>query len=140
MNTIDKMQRSTDFSPQLAKPSTGAPTVRLPVPPGYAESADELAFGRAPTEVDPSAEDAYWAAHFRSCPYVSPDAQYPEYRAAYRFGWESRRLLPDTSWDIAKPKLRADWTGDPANFLMTWGEAEAAVRDAWNHAGAERPN
>jgi hypothetical protein len=140
MNTIDKLQLSQEFASQGARPTQDAPTVRLPVPPGYAASVDELAFATAAVEVDPGAEDAYWAAHFRSCPYIAAGTEYTEYRAAYRFGWESRRRLPDTRWDIAKPKLRAEWIADPANFLMSWGEAESAVRDAWNHAGAQRPN
>ncbi len=138
MNSSDSLKLSDDLSSRQGRAKKDAITVQLPITPDYSASADELAVELAPTDVDPTAEDAYWSAHFRSCPYVSPDAEYPEYRGAYRFGWESRSRLPETSWDIAKPKLRAEWTADPANFLMAWGEAEAAVLDAWNHAGAER--
>ncbi len=138
MNSSDSLKLSDDLSSRRGRVNNDAITVQLPITPGHSASADEVAIELAPTDVDPTAEDAYWAAHFRSRSYVSAGAEYPEFRAAYRFGWESRRLLPDTSWDIAKPKLRAEWTGDPANFQMTWGEAERAVLDAWNHAGAER--
>ncbi len=91
-----------------------------------------------PYEVDAHAEDAYWAEHYRDSPYVPAGTPYDHVRAAYRFGWESCRRLPDVSWNIALPRLRSEWNADPANFMMTWAEAERAVQDAWNHAGAPR--
>lgn len=140
MNNNDSFKLSTDISSRQGQASRSTRAEHATRVPKETASVEELAFAAAVVDVDPAAEDAYWAAHFHSCPYIAAGTPYTEYRAAYRFGWESRRRLPDTSWDIAKSRLRAEWSADPANFLMHWGEAESAVRDAWNHAGAQRPN
>jgi hypothetical protein len=108
------------------------------MPPTHAATIDELAFDEAPFEIDARAEDIYWAEHFRDSPYIPQGTPYTQVRAAYRFGWESRRRMPHASWAIALPRLRSEWIADPANFLMSWNEAEHAVRDAWNRASASR--
>lgn len=101
-------------------------------------SIDELVFADPPLEIDTRAEDSYWAEHYQHGGYVPTGTRYDEVRAAFRFGWESRRRLPDVDWNIALPRLRSEWNADPANYVMSWSEAEKAARDAWNHAGAQR--
>jgi hypothetical protein len=112
------------------------PVAQTPTP--YPSSIDQFVFEQSPLDIDAQAEDSYWAEHFRDSPYLPQGTPYTHVRAAYRFGWESRRRLPNVEWIVALPKLRSEWNADPANFVMSWSEAEHAVRDAWNHASAQR--
>ncbi len=114
------------------------PTRPLSVPAHVDPDRFGIELNEEPIEIDAHAEDAYWAKHYHDRPYVLQGVPYAHMRAAFRFGWESRRRLPDATWAIALPRLRSEWNADPANFVMSWSEAEGAVRDAWNHAGAER--
>jgi hypothetical protein len=112
------------------------PVAQAPTP--YPSSIDQFVFERSPLDIDAQAEDSYWAEHFRDSPYLPQGTPYIDVRAAYRFGWESRRRLPNVDWIVALPKLRSEWNADPANFVMSWSEAEHAVHEAWNHASAQR--
>ncbi len=135
---IQKTQPQTRVSSFPLSASADAAMQTRQSTASFEASVDDLAFGHEPLNIDPHAEDAYWAQQYRKSPYVAAGTTYDEVRAAYRFGWESRRRLDCANWDIALPRLRAEWNADPANFMMTWSEAEPAAHDAWNHAGAQR--
>ena len=130
----------TDTLPNAPRVNNDTPTRQLRAVDQTQAKVDDLALDHDPLTIDAMAEDAYWAEHYADSPYVPEGTPYEHVRAAYRFGWESRRRLPSTQWTIAMPRLRAEWNADPANFVMSWSEAERAVRDAWNHAGTQRPH
>lgn len=81
-------------------------------------------------KANPSVEDTYWREHFSSRPYVKPGAEYGQYAAAYRFGWEGRGRYGELNWETAEPRMREDWdrTGESG---IAWGEASPAAKDAW---------
>lgn len=83
-------------------------------------------------EIDPAAEEAYWATHYAAQPYVGPGEDYSRFRAAYRHGWTARMRRPDAAWADIAQELKASWEADPANFDFPWSRARPAVRDAWD--------
>ena len=87
---------------------------------------------------DPAVEDAYWRDNYRSRPYVSPGADYSNYRDAYRYGWESRARAR-ASWDDTQSDLERGWDKARANSRLAWSEAKDAVRDGWHHVERALP-
>jgi hypothetical protein len=85
--------------------------------------------GKAVAErINPTEEDAFWQANYRTRPYASGQIDYNVYRPAYRYGWETRGAFPGRLFEDVEPELRAGW-GSTSN--MKWVDARAAVRDAW---------
>ena len=82
--------------------------------------------------IDPTAEDAHWAAHYSAAPYVKPGADYKTYQPAYRYGWESFGKHPGRGFDEAEPELKRSWDQYRGASSQTWEEAKAATRDAWH--------
>ncbi|MGA9421943.1 MAG: hypothetical protein WBW61_06235 [Rhodanobacteraceae bacterium] len=90
--------------------------------------------------IDAAAEEAYWNKYYASRPYIKEGAVFDFYRPAYRYGWESRATYVDKSWDEVRDVLQEDWSADPANFEMSWEDAEPAARDAWERINAAYPD
>lgn len=88
---------------------------------------------------DPEVEDAYWRENYRTRPYVKTGADYDQYRAAYRYGGESRAKHQGTTWDAATPTLEKGWDSAKANSRLGWGEAKDAVRDGWHRVERAMP-
>jgi hypothetical protein len=87
--------------------------------------------GAHPAEkANPSAQDTYWREHFASRPYVRPGAEYGEYAAAYRVGWEGPGRYGELNWEKAEPRMGEDWhrTGESG---LDWAKASPAAKDAW---------
>jgi hypothetical protein len=85
--------------------------------------------GKAVAErINPTEEDAYWQANYRTRPYATGQTDYNVYRPAYRYGWETRGTYPGRQFEDVEPELRAGW-GSTSN--MKWVDARPAVRDAW---------
>jgi hypothetical protein len=129
---------ATPYSQRAQNAQHDAATPTPPQRRAVNEDDFQVEFSEAPVEIDPRVEDEYWSKHYRDSRRVDADTPYEHVRAAYRFGWESRRRLPAVSWSVALPRLRSEWNADPANFMMSWNEAEPAVQDAWMHAGKQR--
>lgn len=84
--------------------------------------------------VDADEEDAYWAEHYASRPYVTADRGYEHYRAAYRYGWESRirHHADGRTYDELEPELERDWEERRGASPLDWSDARHAARDAWH--------
>ena len=100
----------------------GAAEAIHPTDPGhYAEAAD------------PHLEDDYWRRNYALRPYVTPGATYETYRMAYQFGWESYRRYRGRPFADVEGNLRRDW--ERIDREMSWENARAATRDAWQRLG-----
>ncbi len=89
--------------------------------------------------IDPTAEDAHWATHYSSSPYVKAGSDYERYQPAYRYGWESFQKHPGRTFDEAEPELKRSWNQYRGASLQTWEEAKAAARDAWHRVERALP-
>ena len=79
-------------------------------------------------------EDAYWAEHYASRPYVTADRGYDRYRPAYRYGWEScvRHHASGRTYEEMEPELERDWERQHGASALDWSDARHAARDAWH--------
>ncbi|MGH9360677.1 MAG: hypothetical protein ACRD2T_02080, partial [Thermoanaerobaculia bacterium] len=75
--------------------------------------------------------DLYWRQGWRERPYAERDLSYEDYQPAYRYGWESRSLYPERTWEGAEHDLESGWEKAKGKSRLTWERAKAAVRDAW---------
>ena len=92
---------------------------------GYAGKAVE-------EEFDPTAEDAYWQANYRTRPYVERNTDYEAYRPAYRYGWESMNQHRGRRFDEVEPELEKGWSSQKSHSTLGWAKAREAARDAWD--------
>ncbi|REJ82176.1 MAG: glycine zipper family protein [Acidobacteria bacterium] len=88
-------------------------------------------------QLDPTHEDVYWETRYRSRPYVAEGESYEQYRPAYQYGWNARRLYSGrkTRWSEVEPDLRKGWENQSDSAPMHWGKAQVAVREAWDRVG-----
>ncbi|WP_435021436.1 hypothetical protein TA3x_002373 [Tundrisphaera sp. TA3] len=82
--------------------------------------------------IDPTTEDAYWRDAHRERPYAQAGTSYDHYRPAYQYGWESRGIHADKSFDEVEGDLGRDWDSRKGSSSLTWDHAKHAARDAWD--------
>lgn len=80
---------------------------------------------------DPHHEEAYWADHFRSRPYVDGQASYTDYGPAYRYGLDTHTRYPGRHIDEVDGELSRDWQQFKGESKLEWEKAKHATRDAW---------
>ena len=88
--------------------------------------------------VNPQAEDAYWRTAYLDTPYYTADRTYDDYAPAYRLGYTSRERY-EGEFDVHEPTLARDWDTFRGNSRLTWNEAKAATRAAWDRITVEAP-
>lgn len=83
--------------------------------------------------IDPTVEHAYWRGEYSKRPYVAKDSKYERYAPAYQYGWESYsgRSEKGKTFDSLEPELRTGWESRRENESLSWDDARAATRDAW---------
>jgi hypothetical protein len=82
--------------------------------------------------MDPTAEDAYWRAHYSKQTYVDHDAAYGSYQMAYQTGYQGRRQYPGKTYEEVEADLRRSYEKSQGSATLTWDKARHATRDAWN--------
>lgn len=88
--------------------------------------------------IDPTVEDAYWRDQYPETDYYQPGVEYETIQPAYQYGWESRTLHADRSWDEAQGDLRREWESQQAEKVPgTWEDAQRPIRDAWDRVDAQ---
>jgi hypothetical protein len=84
--------------------------------------------------IDLTGEVEYWRSTYESRPYA--DAEYffdSDYRPAFLFGIDSRNRYSARQWDDAlADHLGSEWEASRGASRLTWSQAQAAVRDAWD--------
>jgi hypothetical protein len=91
--------------------------------------------GKAVAEgINPSDEDQYWSQHYLSRPYVASGSSYDEYRPAYQYGYHSRSVIHDRSFDDVQSEMETHWDKVRGKSTLEWNRARDAARDAWDRA------
>lgn len=88
------------------------------------------AVAKADPSVDPTIEEAYWREHHASRPYTA-GAPYEHYAPAYRHGASVHARYPGREFDDVEPELGAAWASERGDSPLSWEQARAASRDAW---------
>ncbi len=81
--------------------------------------------------IDPTLENSYWEANYKTRRYVDAARPYADYQDAYRYGWESRLSNPSTAGTRSRRDLAKGWEKARGKSLLAWEKAEAATKDAW---------
>lgn len=90
--------------------------------------------GKAAAEaINPTAEEAYWREQYTKEPYYQAGRGYDDYAPAYRLGFLGRSK-GDSSFDDAQDGLSASWSSQRERSTLSWPEAQAASRAAWQRA------
>ena len=76
--------------------------------------------------------DAYHSDAFEQAPYRDQNADYEQYKAAYRYGAFARSRHADRPWDESLAnELEADWPQRRGQSKLEWDRAKSAVQDAY---------
>lgn len=85
--------------------------------------------------------ERFGQAHHAQSTDRSGEADYEDYRPAYRFGTWARAAHPARDWDAQlEADLGRDWLRARGGSRLSWPQARAAVRSAWDHAGSPPPD
>jgi hypothetical protein len=87
----------------------------------------------AAEEVNPTNEFEFWRNEYATRPYFSRGSSFDDYGPAYRYGWESYAFhgTKVKSFDEVEPELRRAWDSRRGKSTLSWEQAQAATRDAW---------
>lgn len=87
--------------------------------------------GKAIAEsINPTAEEAYWRDSYESESYYEVGRSYDDYAPAYRLGLEGRTRY-EGDFDDIENHLAAEWVIKKERSTLTWPQARAASRAAW---------
>ncbi|MBK8284416.1 MAG: hypothetical protein IPK97_05770 [Ahniella sp.] len=93
--------------------------------------------GKAAGEsVNPTEEDTFWRARYRTEPYFITGRVYDDYAPAYRTGYEARAALVGQTFEQAEADLHSRYDGYRGKSMLEWAQARAATRAAWDRVGA----
>lgn len=92
--------------------------------------------GKAVAEsVNPTADEAYWQSTYETEPYYERGRSYEDYAPAYRLGHAARHANQG-SYDDFERRLAQDWGSKKELSRLSWEQASAASRAAWNRVDA----
>lgn len=76
--------------------------------------------------------DTHWSEAFDNADYRDDDAEFEDYRYAYRYGTQARAHHADRAWDdTLESELARDWNHRRGHSKLSWDRARPAVRDAY---------
>lgn len=82
--------------------------------------------------LDPEEEERYWEEEFPKRPYHSEDAEFDEYRPAYRYGVEASQKYPGEKFSAIEARLGRAWPKVRGESPLPWSKARDAARDAYD--------
>ncbi|MCI2260977.1 hypothetical protein [Xanthomonas indica] len=84
--------------------------------------------------------DRYYAERFDTVDYRGTDSSYDDYRPAYRYGVQARSRYRDRVWDDRlESDLESGWERVKDRSRLSWAQAKAAVREAFDSDRYDRP-
>jgi hypothetical protein len=83
-------------------------------------------------QINPTIEEAYWRENYLTRPYVIRGMSHDDYGPAYQYGWESRGRQSDKKFEAVERDLERDWERSKGKSRLSWAQAKAASRDAWD--------
>jgi uncharacterized protein (TIGR02284 family) len=94
--------------------------------------------GHAAAEVvNPTAEEAHWRENYQREPYYQSGRSFDDYAPAYRLGVNGYNES-NGSFDESESRLETNWESSRGGSSLSWPEASAASRAAWDRAGSQR--
>ena len=88
--------------------------------------------GKAGAEaINPTAEEAWWRDNYNREPYYQEGRTYDDYAPAYRLGLYGYSEYSGT-FEESESRLQSHWDTRKESSTLTWPEASAASRAAWN--------
>jgi hypothetical protein len=81
--------------------------------------------------IDPTQENSYWEANYKTRRYVESSRPYSDYQDAYRYGWEYRLNNPNPKWNDVQAALASGWDNAKGKSALAWAQAQGATKDAW---------
>ena len=93
--------------------------------------------GKATAEAfSPTAEEAYWQSNYNREPYYESGRPFDDYAPAYSLGLYGYTKYGG-SFDEAESRVASHWDTKKDRSTLTWTEASAASRAAWNRLDAQ---
>ena len=80
--------------------------------------------------VNPSEQDAHWRTAYQNEPYYNHAYTYDDYAPAYKLGYSHRSGTDN--FESAESQMAQEWNTTKSTSRLTWDEARAAARAAWN--------
>ncbi len=93
--------------------------------------------------VNPTAEDAHWAAVHLDQPFARLDLRLEDYQPAYRIGYlgASRYASEGRRFDDVEAQLEAEYAQSKGDSALVWEQAKLPARAAWDRiAETSRPS
>jgi len=88
--------------------------------------------------IDPTTEDVWLREYFGSRREQPKGETHEHYRDAYCYGLIASDRYPDRCFDDVERDLRSGWTHARGASTMSWDDARAAARDAFDRTGQVR--
>lgn len=93
--------------------------------------------GKAVAEsVNPTVEEAYWRDNYLREPYYEAGRTFDDYAPAYRLGLYGRTGY-EGNFDDVEDRLATDWDSKRESSTLTWPQARAASRAAWERVASQ---
>ena len=93
--------------------------------------------GKAIAEsINPTAEEAYWRDNYNREPYYETGRTFDDYAPAYRLGLQGRTGY-EGNFDDVESRLASDWDSKRESSTLTWAQARAASRAAWDRVALQ---
>jgi uncharacterized protein (TIGR02284 family) len=89
---------------------------------------------KAAEALDPTAEEAWWRDNYKREPYYENSRSFDDYAPAYRLGFLSHNR-PHETFEERESDLQAQWERRKEGSTLSWPQARAASRAAWDRAG-----
>ena len=81
---------------------------------------------------DAIAEGVYWRGQFKHEPYFLQGCTYDDYAPAYLTGYLGHARLAGKPYEEIEGELERDYSANRGGSSLSWIEAKAATRAAWN--------
>jgi hypothetical protein len=82
------------------------------------------------------AQNSYWRENYRNRPYYNSSRDYNSMQPAYRYGVDMYVRNNGRSFDeLDQSELQSGWKQARGNSNLSWEDAKAATRDAYNRMG-----
>ena len=82
-------------------------------------------------DIDPTVEHDFWRTNYPSRPYFNGKMPYDEFAPAYQYGWESKMLYNNKTFEQNEPDLARGWAQYRGKSTLQWDQAKHATRDSW---------
>lgn len=81
--------------------------------------------------IDPTRQEAYWREFHRDRPDLAPATTFEDFGPAYSYGVHAYGIHPGRRFDEVEAELGHNWSAMRGNSDLSWEQARAATRDAW---------